>query len=162
MYTNLIGLYAMIRKVLVNEVPDIKRLVDPFVNEGLILPKSLLSLYTSVRDFWIMIDDNDPDQILGCCALQVSWVDIAEIRTLAVRKESHGNGIGRSLVQACMDEAVELGLKQLFTLTFVPEFFKKLGFSEVDKSTLPNKIWADCIHCRFFPDCREIALTYQL
>ncbi|HOO44904.1 MAG TPA: N-acetyltransferase [Deltaproteobacteria bacterium] len=152
----------MIRKVLVNEVPDIKRLVDPFVNEGLILPKSLLSLYTSVRDFWIMIDDNDPDQILGCCALQVSWVDIAEIRTLAVRKESHGNGIGRSLVQACMDEAVELGLKQLFTLTFVPEFFKKLGFSEVDKSTLPNKIWADCIHCRFFPDCREIALTYQL
>ncbi|MBN2296987.1 MAG: N-acetyltransferase [Deltaproteobacteria bacterium] len=152
----------MIRKVLVNEVPDIKKLIDPFVNEGLILPKSLLSLYTSVRDFWIMSDDKDPAHILGCCALQVSWVDIAEIRTLAVRKDNHGKGIGRSLVQACIDEAAQLGLKQLFTLTYVPDFFNRLGFSQVDKSTLPNKIWADCIHCQYFPDCRETALTYQL
>ena len=152
----------MIRKVLVNEVPDIKRLVDPFVNEGLILPKSLLSLYTSVRDFWIMTDDDNSASMLGCCALQVSWVDIAEIRTLAVKKENHGGGIGRSLVKACIDEAKELGLKELFTLTYVPDFFNKLGFSQVDKSTLPNKIWADCIHCQYFPDCRETALKYQL
>jgi len=152
----------MIRKLLVDEVPDIKRLMDPFVNEGLILPKSLLSLYTSVRDFWVMSDDKDPANIIGCCALQVSWVDIAEIRTLAVKKEKHRNGIGKDLVQACMDEAVQLGLKQLFTLTYVPGFFKRLGFSQVDKSMLPNKIWADCIHCPHFPDCKETALTYQL
>jgi amino-acid N-acetyltransferase len=53
-------------------------------------------------------------------------------------------------------------LKKVFTLTYVPDFFKKLGFIEIDKAKLPNKIWADCIHCQYFPDCREIALIYDL
>lgn len=151
----------MIRKLLVNEVPEIKKLIDPFVKEGLMLPKSLFSLYTSMRDFWIVTDDRDQNEIIGCCALQVSWMDLAEIRTLAVKKEYQGAGIGRSLVDACVREARDLNLKTLFTLTYVPDFFKKSGFSEVDKSTLPNKIWGDCIHCQYFPDCRETALVYQ-
>ncbi len=88
----------MIRKLLVNEVPKIKNLVDPFVKEGLILPKSLHSLYTSIRDFWIMTSDLDHTEIIGCCALQVSWNDMAEIRTLAVKKEYQSTGIGKELV----------------------------------------------------------------
>ncbi|MDT8273460.1 MAG: GNAT family N-acetyltransferase, partial [Desulfomonilia bacterium] len=92
----------------------------------------------------------------------VSWSDLAEIRTLAVKKEHHGEGIGESLVRACIDEARHLGLKQVFTLTYVPDYFSKMGFHEVDKSTLPNKIWADCIHCQYFPDCREDALMIEL
>ena len=152
----------MIRKPLVKDVPEIKKLVDPFAKEGYILPKSLHALYTSIRDFWIMVDDEQISSIKGCCALQVSWVDLAEIRTLVVRKEYQKNGIGRALVDACIEEAGNMGLKKLFTLTYVPEFFKKLGFVEVDKATLPNKIWADCIHCQYFPDCREIALVYTL
>jgi amino-acid N-acetyltransferase len=151
----------MIRKLLVNEVPEIKKLIDPFVKEGLMLPKSLYSLYTSVRDFWIMTDENDPQEIIGCCALQVSWIDLAEIRTLAVKKEHQGAGIGRSLVDACVSEVRDLKVKTLFTLTYVPKFFEKTGFMEVDKSTLPNKIWGDCIHCQYFPDCRETALVCQ-
>lgn len=151
----------MIRKLLVNEVPEIKKLIDPFVKEGLMLPKSLYSLCTSVRDFWIMTSESDPQEIIGCCALQVSWMDLAEIRTLAVKKEYQGAGIGRSLVEVCIEEARDLNLKTLFTLTYVPDFFKKTGFLEVDKSTLPNKIWGDCIHCQYFPDCRESALVYR-
>lgn len=152
----------MIRKLLVNEVPKIKNLVDPFVKEGLILPKSLHSLYTSIRDFWIMTSDLDHTEIIGCCALQVSWNDMAEIRTLAVKKEYQSSGIGKELVNVCIREASELQLKTLFALTYVPDFFKKTGFSEVDKSTLPNKIWGDCIHCQYFPDCRETALIYHI
>lgn len=152
----------MIRKALVNEIPEIKRLIEPFVKEGLILPKSLLSLYTSVRDFWVLVDEEDQGAIHGCCALQVSWVDIAEIRTLAVGKAFQKTGAGRSLVNACIDEASMLGVKKLFTLTYVPGFFEKMGFAEVDKTSLPNKIWADCIHCQYFPDCRETALVYQI
>lgn len=153
----------MIRKLLVNEVSDIKNLIDPYVKQGLMLPKSLHSLYTGVRDFWVTTDDaQDRQSIIGCCALQVSWMDLAEIRTLAVKKEYQGTGIGREMVKACIREAAELRLKTLFTLTYVPDFFKKMGFHEIDKSTLPNKIWADCIHCQYFPDCRETALIYQI
>jgi amino-acid N-acetyltransferase len=152
----------MIRKLLVNEVTVVKNLIDPYVKEGLILPKSLHSLCQSVRDFCVMTADEDPADIIGCCALHVSWLDTAEIRTLAVRKDHQGKGIGRTLVQACMHEATMLGITSLFTLTYVPGFFKGLGFEEVEKNTLPNKIWSDCINCQYFPDCREVALTYRI
>jgi amino-acid N-acetyltransferase len=152
----------MIRKALVSEVSEIKNLIEPFVNEGLILPRSLHALYTCVRDFWVFCDDHDQSRIKGCCSLHVCWSDLAEIRTLAVVRDYQGNGEGRCLVDACIEEASQLGLKKLFTLTYVPEFFKGMGFYEVDKSTLPNKIWADCIHCQYFPDCRETALVYTI
>jgi amino-acid N-acetyltransferase len=152
----------MIRKLLVNEVAEVKSLIDPFVKEGLMLPKSLHSLCMSVRDFWVMTAEQDHTEIIGCCALQVSWLDTAEIRTLAVKKDHQGKGIGRTLVEACMKEASQLGIRSLFTLTYVPGFFKVMGFREVEKSSLPNKIWSDCIHCQYFPDCREVALTYRI
>ncbi|HQG32997.1 MAG TPA: N-acetyltransferase, partial [Deltaproteobacteria bacterium] len=113
------------------------------------------------RDFWVMTDESDPQEIVGCCALHLSWIDLAEIRTLAVKKEYQGKGVGHALVEACIREACDLGLKTLLTLTYVPDFFRKAGFLEVDKSTLPNKIWSDCIHCQYFPDCRETALVYR-
>jgi amino-acid N-acetyltransferase len=152
----------MIRKLLVNEVAEVKNLIDPFVKEGLMLPKSLHSLCQSVRDFWVMNADDNSNEIIGCCALQVSWLDTAEIRTLAVKKDRQGAGIGRTLVEACIEEARGLGIRSLFALTYVPGFFQGLGFREVEKSSLPNKIWSDCIHCQYFPDCREVALTYRI
>lgn len=152
----------MIRKPLIAEADQIKNLIDPFVREGLILPRSLHSVYTTIRDFWVDVSRDDPDVIRGCSALHISWSDLAEIRTLAVRKEFQGMGDGAALVDACLMEARDLGVRRVFTLTYVPGFFKKMGFTEVDKATLPNKIWADCIHCQYFPDCREIALIYDL
>ncbi len=152
----------MIRKPSIAEATDIRNLIEPFVKEGLILPRSLHSVYTTIRDFWVNTSETAPHQIKGCCALHISWADLAEIRTLAVSKECQGRGEGAELVDACLQEARNLGVKKVFTLTYVPGFFRKLGFMEVDKSTLPNKIWADCIHCQYFPDCREVALTYDL
>jgi len=152
----------MIRKPSIAEATDIRNLIEPFVKEGLILPRSLHSVYTTIRDFWVNADNDDPAQIRGCCALHISWMDLAEIRTLAVSKECQGRGEGAKLVDACLKEAIDLGVKKVFTLTYVPDFFKKLGFVEVDKAKLPNKIWADCIHCQYFPDCREVALICEL
>ena len=152
----------MIRKPFIVEAAEIKNLIEPFVKQGLILPRSLHSVYTTIRDFWVDSSEDDPALIKGCCALHISWAEIAEIRTLAVRNEFQGKGQGIALVDACIQEARDLGLKKVFTLTYLPEFFKKIGFHEVDKAKLPNKIWADCIHCQYFPDCREIALLYDL
>jgi len=89
-------------------------------------------------------------------------LDLAEIRTLAVRRDRQGMDVGRDLVRACLDEARSLGVKRVFTLTYVPEFFVKMGFSEVDKGSLPHKIWADCIHCQYFPECKEVALVIDI
>lgn len=151
----------MIRKPLIREADQIRSLIEPFVRQGLILPRSLHSIYTSIRDFWVNVDD-DGGAITGCCALHVTWLDMAEIRTLAVSQEKQGGRIGRSLVEACMDEARSLGVKRVFTLTYVPDFFRQMGFVEVDKTSLPNKIWADCIHCQYFPECKEVALVYDI
>jgi len=156
------GYFSMIRKPSIAEATEIKSLIEPFVKEGLILPRSLHSVYTTIRDFWVNTVEEEPSIINGCCALHISWADLAEIRTLAVRREYQGRGDGVALVEACLKEARDLGLKKVFTLTYVPDFFKKNGFYEVDKAKLPNKIWADCIHCQYFPDCREIALIYEL
>ncbi|HOM29389.1 MAG TPA: N-acetyltransferase [Deltaproteobacteria bacterium] len=152
----------MIRKPLIKEAEQIKSLIQPFVKDGLILPRSLHSIYTGIRDFWVSCGSGDSGEIVGCCALHVTWLDLAEIRTLAVKREYQGRGGGRELVKACLNEAIGLGVRRVFTLTFVPEFFKKLGFVEIDKAALPNKIWADCIHCQYFPECKEVALVYEL
>jgi amino-acid N-acetyltransferase len=152
----------MIRKPSIAEATEIKSLIDPFVKDGSILPRSLHSVYTTIRDFWVDATVDEPSVIKGCSALHISWADLAEIRTLAVRKEFQGKGDGAALVDACLQEARNLGLKKVFTLTYVPDFFKKIGFVEIDKAKLPNKIWADCIHCQYFPDCREIAMIYDL
>ena len=141
------------------DVPEIKTIIDPFAQRGIMLPRSLHALYTCLRDFWIV---RDADQISGCCALTVSWENFGEIRTLAVRESSQGLGLGRDLVERCLEEAKELGLNTVFTLTCIPDFFAQFGFKPVDKSTLPNKIWSDCIHCQYFPDCREVAMVYEL
>jgi amino-acid N-acetyltransferase len=151
----------MIRKAIVTDVPEIKRLIEPFVKKGLMLPKSLHSLYTSIRDFWVMYDD-ERQSIIGCCALQISWEDMGEIRTLAVLESHQGRGYGLVLVETCILEAKDLGLKSLFTLTYAPDFFRKTGFIEVEKANLPNKIWADCIHCPHFPECDETALLLKI
>ncbi len=151
----------MIRKAIITDVPEIKRLIEPFVKKGLMLPKSLHSLYTSIRDFWVMYND-ERQSIIGCCALQISWEDIGEIRTLAVPESHQGKGYGLVLVETCILEAKDLGLKSLFTLTYAPDFFRKTGFIEIEKANLPNKIWADCIHCPHFPECDETALLLKI
>lgn len=86
---------------------------------------------------------------------------IAEIRSLAVKKESQKKGIGSLLVKKCLNEAKKLGVNKVFVLTYIPEFFKKTGFMELDKSKLPQKIWGDCIRCPKFPECDEVALIYE-
>ena len=96
------------------------------------------------------------------CAAAVIWEDLAEIRSLFVREELRGKGYGRVLVEGCLEDARALGIRRLFTLTYKTEFFSKMGFVEVGKDVLPQKIWADCIHCPKFPDCDEIAMQRDI
>jgi len=149
----------MIRKAKLKDVKEIQRLIKQYSARGDILPRSLSELYDHLRDFFVYIRNR---KMVGICALHICWDDLAEIRSLAVREEDRKSGIGAKLVKACLKESKALGLKQVFALTYQPEFFEKVGFRKVDKAVLPHKIWTDCLKCVKFPDCDEVALVKEL
>ena len=148
----------MIRYARMEDVKVIHSLLNHFGSKGLLLSCSMSSLYDRLRDFVVYTDKKGT--VLGVCALHISWENLGEIRSLAVREEHHGRGIGASLVQQCLLEAKMFGITQIFTLTYQSAFFIKMGFSPIDKKELPHKIWSDCLNCAMFPDCDEEALMY--
>jgi len=149
----------LIRKAVVQDVPQMQELINGYAEAGVMLPRSLSELYDNVRDFTVCVSS---DQLLGCSALHVCWTGLAEIASFAVRQDAHHHGIGAQLLHASMDEAAGLGIDTIFTLTRVPDYFRRHGFVEVDKGTLPHKVWSGCIKCPKFPDCDEIAMTKQM
>jgi amino-acid N-acetyltransferase len=151
-----------IRKAVTGDVKAIHKILNRYAEKGLLLPRSLSEIYDHLRDFFVIEADGLSDSIQGGCALGICWEDLAEIKSLAVAEAYQGKGMGSQLVEACLDEARRLGLKSVFTLTYVPDFFTRLGFREVEKSVLPHKIWADCLKCPKFPDCDEKALMIEL
>ena len=151
----------MIRKAVIKEATEIHRILNYFGNRGILLPRSLSELYEHLRDFYV-VEDDVSEKIIAICALGLCWDDLAEIRSLAVEEGYQGNGYGTKLIEKCVEEATALGMKKIFTLTYVPDYFSKAGFTEVDKSKLPHKVWSDCLKCTKFPDCDEIAMIKYL
>jgi len=149
----------MLRKAQIQDVKDIQKLLTFFANRGDMLSRSLSELYEAIRDFYIFEDEG---RLLGTAALHIVWEDLAEIRSVAVSEDAGRKGLGTELVQACIDEGRQLGLKRLFCLTYKPDFFGRFGFRIVDKSELPHKVWGDCMKCVKFPDCDEIAMILDL
>jgi amino-acid N-acetyltransferase len=149
----------MIRKARIADVKRIQQLVNRFAEQGQMLPRSLNELYEHLRDFSVHEQDGGID---GVCALHVSWDGIAEVRSLAVAPECGRRGIGSALVRRCLEEASELGAERVFVLTYQAEFFRRLGFGQVDKKELPHKVWTDCLNCVKFPDCDETAMVLRL
>ena len=149
----------MLRKARITDVKEIQKLLTHFANRGDMLSRSLSELYEAIRDFYIV---EESGRVLGVSALHIVWDDLAEIRSVAVAEDAGRKGVGTEVVNACISEARELGLKRLFCLTYKPDFFARFGFSVVDKSQLPHKVWGDCIKCVKFPDCDEIAMIMDL
>ena len=151
----------MIRKANISDVRAMHSILSHYAASGLLLARSLSDLYAQLRDF-IVVEEDSTREIVGTCSLRICWEDIAEIRSLAVREDFRGTKLGRAMVEICIREARDMGLKKLFVLTYAPAFFEKLGFKPVDKSVLPHKVWGDCIKCVKFPDCDEEALLLEL
>ncbi len=149
----------MVRKAKLKDVKEIQRLIKLYSARGDILPRSLSELYDDLRDFFVSIRNR---KVVGICALHICWDDLAEVRSLVVLEEARNRGVGAKLVEACLRESEELGVKRVFALTYRPEFFEKLGFTVVDKAVLPHKIWTDCLKCVKFPDCDEIAVVKEI
>lgn len=149
----------MIRKARLTDAKAVHRLINDYAVRGLLLPRSLNELYENIREYFVW---EEGGRIIGVCGLHVAWEDLAEVRSLAVAESAAGRGIGRALVERCLEEARELAVPKVFALTYQEGFFAKMGFVEVDKQTLPQKIWADCLKCVKFPDCDETALMLEV
>lgn len=151
----------MIRKATIKDIISIHGLLQIYGDQGKLLARPLSELYDHVRDFYVW-QNSEQDTVKGCCALQFCWEDLAEIRSLAVHPRYLGQGIGAGLIHKAIEEAQTFKVRQVFTLTYEPEFFSRFGFTKTDRSQLPLKIWADCIICVKFPDCDETAMVKSL
>jgi len=149
----------LVRKAVIKDVKEIYELVESFARKGDMLHRPLNDLYANIRDFFVYEKDGE---ILGTCALHICWEDLAEVRSLAVKEGVAGKGVGKGLVDACLDEARRFGVRKVFALTYRPAFFEKMGFRSIEKDVLPHKIWGDCIKCVKFPNCDESAVMIEL
>ncbi len=148
-----------IRKATIADVKDIHRIVNKLAKREKMLPRSLNEIYENIRDFFICTNKG---KVIGLSALHILWEDLAEIRSMAVLNEYQGKGIGKRLINQCIKEARMLGVKKVFALTYTPEFFIELGFKKIDKNSLPQKIWGDCLKCPKFPECNEVAVIKEV
>jgi amino-acid N-acetyltransferase len=139
----------------VSDAKSLHRLISHFADKGEVLPRALSEICEGIRDYFVV---RKRGRVIACAALQVTWVDLAEIRSLAVDEREQNHRIGSLLIEACLEEASELGVPRVFCLARNPTFFEKHGFHLINKKELPQKVWAECYRCPRFPDCDEAAL----
>ncbi len=154
-----------LRRARVADVPGIAGVMAPYVVEGTLLPRPVSELYQCVREFHVVERvgvDGAPSAIVACAALRLLWRDLGEVRSLAVRPDAHGHGLGGALVEAVVGDARALGLPRVIALTREVGFFQHCGFNARERESLPRKVWTDCVRCPKRHACDEIAMTLDL
>lgn len=160
----------MIRKAKISDVDGIRQMIGLYAKNGVMLPRPKYEIYECIRDFYVHCGG---DNVLGCCAVPIYGKEyplkngndsvLAEIRSLAVHPDYTTQGIGKGLVAHAIEDVIQIGVTKIFTLTYVPVFFRKLGFEEASIQDLPQKIWSDCTKCAKFPEeCDETAMIMDL
>ncbi len=154
--------HQAVRKAGIGDVAGMFRIINYYAEKQLMLPKTYLQLYENLRDYSVVPDPSNPGQIAGCGALHIYWEDLAEIRALAVAPSTTQKGIGSRLVEKLLEEAREYGLEQVFLFTYVPDFFRRFGFIQVEHRSMPLKVYNECFHCPKFNTCDELAMVLHL
>ena len=144
-----------VRGAKITDARAIYALINSYAERDKMLFRSMADIYENLQAFTVAELDGN---VVGCCALQIIWSDLAEIRSLAVDETNTEKGIGKMLVAAAIDQAAKLGLPRVFALTLNPDFFQKLGFKVIEKDALPMKVWSDCAKCPKQQNCDEIAV----
>jgi len=148
-----------VRKARMADIPDLLDLINGYAARGIMLPRTEFEMSEAIRDFSVA---RTAAGLVGCGALHFYSPAVAEIRSLAVCEQVKAKGVGRCLVETLVNEAEEFSLAAVFAFTYVPEFFGKLGFSEVERGMLPLKVWKDCVRCPKFQSCDEVSVMRVL
>lgn len=147
-----------LRKATLADAKGIQEIINACAAEDLMLPRALSHICENIRDFTVSVHGGE---VVGCAALHACWDNLAELRSVAVAAPHRSAGKGDALVRAALAEAVDLAAERIFVLTYIPDFFKRYGFRDVEKTELPHKIWKDCIECVHFGDCHEVPLALE-
>lgn len=134
----------IVRRARTCDVRAISGLIAENVESGRLLGKATVTLYEDVQEFWVA-ERQPGGEILGCGALHVMWEDLAEIRSVAVRPDCQGQGIGHRIVEALLATARELGVRRVFVLTFAVGFFASHGFKEIAGSPVSPEVYAELL-----------------
>jgi amino-acid N-acetyltransferase len=155
----MISTALQVRKAAIRDIHPILEIINSYAANGEMLPRTEFEMSENIRDFSVAYDGKT---LLGCGALHFYTPTTAEIRSLAVRPETKQNGIGRAIVESLEQEALDNDLEAIFAFTYVPGFFSKLGFTEVERGELPLKVWKDCLRCPKFQNCDEVPVLKRL
>jgi amino-acid N-acetyltransferase len=148
-----------VRKAAMSDIHAILGLINDYAARGIMLPRTEFEMSENIRDFTVAYAGT---QLVGCGALHFYSPTSAEVRSLAVDPSVKTRGVGRRVVEALEKESIENELHAIFAFTYVPDFFRKLGFHEVERGELPLKVWKDCVRCPKFQCCDEIAVIKAL
>ncbi|MFD0341751.1 amino-acid N-acetyltransferase [Streptomyces sp. NPDC127117] len=133
-----------VRRARTSDVASVRRLLDGYVREGILLDKATVTLYEDIQEFWVAERDEDA-RVVGCGALHVMWEDLAEVRTLAVDHSIRGAGVGHQVLDKLLQTARWLGVRRVFCLTFEVDFFAKHGFVEIGETPVDGDVYSELL-----------------
>ncbi|WP_055590368.1 amino-acid N-acetyltransferase [Peterkaempfera griseoplana] len=133
-----------IRRARTSDVRAVRRLIDGYVRERILLDKPTVTLFESVQEFWVAERDSD-GEVVACGALHVMWEDLAEVRSLAVDPSCLGRGVGHLLLDKLLQTARWLGVRRIFCLTFEVDFFAKHGFVEIGEAPVEGDVYEELL-----------------
>jgi amino-acid N-acetyltransferase len=148
-----------VRKAAMRDIAPMLEVINEYAAKGIMLPRTEFEMSENMRDFSVVYSGNE---LLGCGALHFYSPTMGEVRSLAVAEKAKTMGIGRLVVETLVKEALDYELDAIFAFTYVPGFFAKVGFDEIERGELPLKAWKDCLRCPKFQSCDEIAVLRVL
>jgi len=152
----------LVRKARIADVPAMHSMINHYAQQQQMLPKAHLQLYETLRDYSVAVSPADESNVLGCGSLHLYWEDLAEIRAVAVLPGLAHKGVGSHIVEALIEEGRSYGLEQIFVFTYLPAFFSRFGFVQVEHRSMPLKVFNECFHCPKFNTCDELAMVLHL
>ena len=146
-----------LRKAREEDVAPLLALINGYADRGLLLRRSEESLRARLDDFTVAEDAGGA--VIGCGALTVLGPGLGEVRSLAVREDQAGRGIGHRIVEHLVEEAARRGFGEVLALTRRPSFFEALGFSVTRRERFLDKLMVDCKACPMNLCCDETAMV---
>ncbi len=141
------------------DVASIQSLLNHYASLGDLLPRTKTDIIANLEHFRVIRRDST---VIACGSLEHFTPELAEVRSLMVSSDIKRGGLGRKIVENLVETAKQRGVGRVMALTYVPEFFHKLGFTTVNKDIFPEKIWGICVNCYKFENCDEIAVLLKL
>lgn len=158
-HTQLGSAAGSVRPAITQDIPAVYELLQTYAEQGNLLPRTTTEIVRHLRDFFVIDWCGTP---IACGALEVFTEDLGELRSLVVSEYYTGKDLGKLMVERIIAEAREIRLRRLMALTYIPQFFQKLGFEIVPKESLPEKVWGVCVTCYKFQHCDETAVLLKL